>query len=95
MDLYGLIKNLRVARQNGFVYDQITKLTMKFRSHFPYINISYYQKSKIPMSHRQFFKVISQNLDYVENFCDDLDNPFHFAIREWINQLKQKLHVIL
>ena len=56
MDLYDLIKKLGVARQNCFVYDQITKLTIKFRSLFRYINISYYQKSKIPMCHRHFLK---------------------------------------
>ena len=30
---------------------------------------------------RQFFRVISQTLDYIQTFCNDSDNPFHFACR--------------
>ena len=33
--------------------------------------------------HRQFFKVISQNPEYVKTHCNDRNNPFHFAIRKW------------
>ena len=40
------------------------------------------------MSHRQFFKVISQNRDYVEHFRNDMENLFHFACQKWFNQLK-------
>ena len=39
------------------------------------------------MCHRQFFRVISQNRYYVENFCNDSNNPFHFACQKWINHL--------
>ena len=35
------------------------------------------------MCHRQFFRVISQNRDYVERLCNDRNNPFHFACRKW------------
>ena len=41
----------------------------------------------MPMGHRQFFKIISQNNEYVENHCNDSDNPFHYALRNWIAQL--------
>ena len=41
----------------------------------------------MPMCHRQFFRVISQNRDYMENFCNDMENPFHFACQKWLNQL--------
>ena len=69
MNLYELKKKLTVARQNGFIFNQINKLSIKFFSHLRYINISYYPKSQIPMCHRQFFRVISQNRDYVKNFA--------------------------
>ena len=36
------------------------------------------------MCHRQFFRVISQNRDYVDYFCNDRNNPFHFACQKWI-----------
>ena len=87
MSLYELNKKLTVARQNGFMFNQINKLKIKFYSHLRFINISYYLKSQIPMCHRQFFRVISQNRDYVENFCNDINNPFLFACQKWINQL--------
>ena len=85
--VYELNKKLTVARQNGFIFNQINNLTIKFYSHLQYINISYYLKSQIPMCHRQFFRAISQNRDYVENFCNNMENPFHFACQNWLNQL--------
>ena len=88
MNLYELNEKITVARHNGFIFIQINKLTMKFYSHLRYINISYDLKSQIPLCHRQFFRVISQNREYVDNFCNDLNNPFHFACQKWINQLK-------
>ena len=87
MNLYELNKKLTVARQNGFVFNQINNLSLKFYSHLRYINIIYYLKSRIPMCHRQFFRVISQNSDYVENFCNEMENHFHFACQRWINEL--------
>ena len=35
------------------------------------------------MCHRLFFRKISQNKKYIENFCNDLNNPFLFAYRNW------------
>ena len=39
------------------------------------------------MCHRQFLRVISQNRDYVEFFCNDMENTFNFARQKWLNQL--------
>ena len=39
------------------------------------------------MCHKQFFRVISQNREYVNNFGNDLKKSFHFACQKWINQL--------
>ena len=36
------------------------------------------------MCPRQFFRVISQNREYVDSFCSDRNNPFHFACQKWI-----------
>ena len=33
--------------------------------------------------HRQFFRKISQNRDYIQTYFNDLNNPFHFACRQW------------
>ena len=87
MNLYELNKKLTIARQNAFIFNQINKLSIKFYSHLRYINISCSLKSQIPMCHRQFLGVISQNRDYVENFSNHMENPFHFACQNWLNQL--------
>ena len=58
MKLYKLNKELKDAIQNGFLFNQINNLTIKFYSHLRYINISSYLKFLMPMYHRQFFKKI-------------------------------------
>ena len=40
-NLYDLNKKLTAARQNGFSFNQINKLTIKIHSDLRYINISY------------------------------------------------------
>ena len=34
---------------------------------------------------RKLLQKISQNSEYVKRICNDENNDFHFAIREWIN----------
>ena len=68
MNLYEMNIKLTVARQNAFIFNQKNNLTIKFYSHLRYINLKYYLKSQIPMCRRQFFRVISQNRDFVGNF---------------------------
>ena len=84
MDLF----KLSVVQQLGYIFNQINKLTIDIPSPLRYINICYYLKLPIPMCHRQFFRVISQNRDYVDCCCIDSINPFHFACQKMINQLK-------
>ena len=85
--LYELNKRKSLARERGFKFNQINKLTKKIYSQQRYVNTKCYLKSPMPMSHRQFFKILSQNSEYVKNHCNDLNNPFHFALQKWINQL--------
>ena len=56
LGLYELNIKLTIARQRGFILNQINKLTIKIYSHQRYINISYYLKHRIPIMHRQFLK---------------------------------------
>ena len=84
LGLYVLNKKLTIARQRGFIMNQIKKLTIKIFSHQRYINISYYLKHRIPIMHRQFFKILSRNRDYVQTHCNIRNNPFHFACQIWI-----------
>ena len=83
MGMYEINKNLAIARERGFKFYQINKLTIKIISYLQSINICYYLKHRIPMCHRLFFRRISQSKEYIENFCNDINNPFHFACRKW------------
>ena len=47
------------------------------------MNICYYLKHRIPMCHRKILLIILQNRDYIQTFCNDRRNPFHFAYRQW------------
>ena len=58
MGSFELNKKLTIARQNGFIFNQINKLTIKIYSIFQIINICYYLKHRIPMCHRLFFRRI-------------------------------------
>ena len=71
----------RNARNNGFINDQIVKLTIKIISSLSNINIYYYVKLPIAIMHRQFFRKISQKQEDVNTFCYDLKNPSQFACR--------------
>ena len=87
-NLHELNKKLKVSRYNDYMFNQINKITINVYSHLGYINISFYLKFRIPICLRQIFREISQNPDYLNNFCNDVANHFHFAIRKWFNQLK-------
>ena len=84
MNLFELNKKLTLARQGGFKINQINKLTKNFYSHQRYINISCYLKHRISIMHRQFFKILSQNHEYIQTHCNDRNNHFHFACQKWI-----------
>ena len=83
MNLYELNEKLEIAPQNGFVFNQINKLTIFFYSNLSRINIHYYLKLQIPIMHRHFFKILPQNPEYVQTHCNDRNNPFHFACLKW------------
>ena len=61
MGLYELNKKLTIPRGNGFIFNQINKLTIKRYSNLSNINICFYSKHRIPMCHRKLLLKISQN----------------------------------
>ena len=81
-ELYELNKNSTVARKKGLILTQINILTVKIYSNLSNVNTHYYPKIPIPIMHRQFFKLISQNLHYVQSHCDDRKTSFGFACRK-------------
>ena len=83
MGMYELNKKLTIARENGFIFNQINKLTIKILSNLSYINIHYHLRLGASPLHRQFFKILSRNRDYIQTHCNDRRNTFHFACRQW------------
>ena len=83
MGLSELNKKLTVARQKGFIFNQIYELTINIYSELSHINIQNFPKLQIPIMHRLFFRKLSQNKEYVQTHCNVRDNPFHFACRRW------------
>ena len=83
MGMYELNKKLTVARENGYIFNQINKLTIKIYSNLLNINVHYHVRLGTPPLHRQFFIKVSKNLDYIQTYCNDRRNSFHFACRQW------------
>ena len=82
-EFYGWNKKIKNARENGFIFNQINKLTIKIYGNLSNINIHYYLKLQILILHRQLFKILSQNREYIQTHCNGRKSPFHFACREW------------
>ena len=83
MGMYELNKKLTLARERGYIFNQINKLTIKIYSNLSYINIHYHLRLGAPPLHRQFFIKLLKNRDYIRTHCNDINNPFHFACRQW------------
>ena len=60
MNLYELNEKSKIARENGFTFNQIHQLTITIYSNLSNTNIHYYLRFQIPMCHRQFFRIISK-----------------------------------
>ena len=83
MSLYELNKKLTIARERAFNFNQINIFKIKIYSNLFHINIHCHLRLGSPPLHRQFFIKISHNLDYIQTFCNDRRNTFHFACRQW------------
>ena len=82
-EFYGLNKKIKNARRNNFKFNQINNFKIEIYSNLSYIDIHYHLKLGAPLLHRQFFKKLAQNRDYIRNHCNDFNNSFHFACRQW------------
>ena len=83
MGMYELNKKLTLARERGYIFNQINKLTIKIYSNLSHINIHYHLRLGASPLHRQFFIKISKNRDYIQTHRNDRRNTFHFACRQW------------
>ena len=83
MGMLELNKKLAIARGNGFKFNQIINFKIKIYSNLSNINIHYHLRLGASLLHRQFFKKLAQNRDYIQTHCNDRGNTFHFACRQW------------
>ena len=90
MGLFELNKKLTTARERGFIFNQINKLTIKIYSNLSNINIHYHLKIGAPRLYYHFFIKISDNPEYIQTFCNDRRNPFHFACCQWYSYNNQQ-----
>ena len=79
MTSYELNEKLTVVRGSGIIFNQLNKLRIIIYSNLSHIIIHYYLKLPIPIMHRQFFKKIAQNPEYIQTHCNKRRNLFHFA----------------
>ena len=71
MSLYEINERLTVARERGFIFNRINNIKIKIYSNLSHIIIHYYLKLQILLMHRQFFRKLSQNSEYVQAHCKD------------------------
>ena len=87
MGMYELNEKIIVACRNGFIFNEINNFKIKIYSNLSNINIHYHLKLGASPLHRQFFIKNSQNRDYIQTHCNDINNPFHFACRQWYSYI--------
>ena len=83
MGMYELNHKLTLAKQKGFKFNHINRLTIKIYSNLKYINIHYHLKLGASPLHCRFFKMLSRDCDYIQTHCNGVNNPFHFACCQW------------
>ena len=44
--------------------------------------------------HCHFFRKLSQNRDFIQIFCNDRRNPFHFASQQWYSYNNPQCDVV-
>ena len=54
--MYELNKELTIARENGFIFNRINKLTIKIYSNLSHINIHYHLRLGASPLQRHFFE---------------------------------------
>ena len=82
--MYELNEKLALARQRGYIFNQINKFTIKIYSNISYTNIDYRLRlSTTSPLYYNFFRNLARNHDYIQNHCNDIHNRFHVSCRIW------------
>ena len=89
LGMYELNKKVTLAREREFIFIQINELTIKIYSNLSNIKIHYHLELGATPLHRQFFIKLLRKSDFIQTFCNDLHNPFHFACHQWYTYKNQ------
>ena len=82
--MYELNEKLALARERGFIFNQINNFKIKIYSNMSNINIDYRLRlSKTSPLYYQFFRKLACNHDYFQTHCNDINNSVHIACRLW------------
>ena len=83
LGLYELNKKLALARERGFIFNQINNFKKNY-SNISNINIDYRLRlSKTSPLYYDFFRKLACNYNYIQTHCNDINNSFHIACRLW------------
>ena len=93
LNIYGLNKKLALALKRRFIFNQINNFKIKIYSNLFYISIHYHLILGASPLHRQFFKNLLKNHNYIQIYCNDINNPFHFACLQWYSYNNPGAHI--
>ena len=74
LNIFYLNKKLSIARQRGFIFNKINRLTIKFYNNLSQTNTHNYYKFQCPILMRQILKIISRDYNCFQNFCNIYHN---------------------
>ena len=69
-----IIKKLTIARERGYIFNKINRLTIKFYDKLSQTNIHYYYKFRCPLLIRQILKIISRDPESIQKFSNIYHN---------------------
>ena len=76
-----------LAPKKNLRFTEIDKLKIKCWGDLRDNNIRYYMSLKIPFIIRLFFQKIAHNREYVNNYCNNLDNEYIFFVVDGIKKI--------
>ena len=82
-EFYGLNKKIKNARRNGFIFNQINNFKIEIYSNLSNIIVHYHLTLGASPLHYRFFINLLRNPVYIQTHCNDINNLFHFACRQW------------
>ena len=81
--MYEFNKKLKIAKQTGFKFNQISIFKIKIYSNLSHINKHFYLNLQMSKMSRHSFRKLSQTPENIQTQYNDRRSPFQFACRQW------------